>query len=212
MSKLLIGIPSFDYMHADFVKSLLALTTRLHSDGIAHDVWVCNGTLAHVARDRVACKAINEGYDRVLWLDADMLFSEQIYDDLSFSGHSFVTALAASRRPPFNLCIFKAVSEERGCECYTLDSMPSKTEAFRIQGCGFAGVLIQTEILRAVQMHYGTCFLPMSIFGEDLAFCHRARAMGYEIWAEPTVRMGHIGHNAIWPGDQETYLATLQRG
>ena len=49
--KLLIGIPSIDYMHAEFVKCLTALTIRLCQQDIPFDVFINNGTLVHVARD-----------------------------------------------------------------------------------------------------------------------------------------------------------------
>lgn len=208
--KLLVGIPSLDFVHVDFVECLANLIRRLKDDGVDFDVWICKGTLAHVARDKVACKAINEGYTHVLWLDADMIFSPDILDDLRFCGKDFVTGLACSRRPPFVLCVFNHVSDEKGCIAYKLADVPE--EAFEIQGCGFACVLISTEILKAVMTRYKTCFLPMKIYGEDLAFCVRARELGFRIWCEPTVRLGHIGHNAVWPGEHERYMETLKRG
>lgn len=204
--KLLVGVPSLDFVHVEFVKSLVALQARLQADGIRHDVWICSGTLAHVARDRVACKAINEGYTHVLWLDADMVFTPDILDDLSFCGKPFVTGLAANRRPPFVLCVFKELT----CPYQKFQLSEVGSEPFRIAGCGFACVLIKTDILKAVQMQYGTCFLPEMTLGEDLAFCQRAASLGYEIWCDPSVRVGHIGHNAIWPDDVERLTADLK--
>ena len=72
---------------------------------------------------------------------------------------------------------------------------------FRVEGCGMACTIISTEILKAVQNKYGNCFTPMEEFGEDLAFCWRARNTGAEIWCEPTARVGHIAHVPIWPGE-----------
>lgn len=208
--KLLVGIPSLDFVHVDFVECLTGLIGRLKDDGVNFDVWICKGTLAHVARDKVACKAINEGYTHVLWLDADMIFPPDLLDDLRFCGKDFVTGLACSRRPPFVLCVFNHVSDEKGCVAYRLPDVPD--EAFEIQGCGFACVLISVEILKAVMTEYKTCFLPMKIYGEDLAFCVRARELGYRIFCEPSVRLGHIGHNAVWPGEHERYMETLMKG
>lgn len=205
--KLLVGVPSLDFVHVDFVKCLTALVQRLKDDGVRFEVFLCNGTLAHVARDRVACKAINEGFTHVLWLDADMIFTPDILEDLSFSGHDFVTGLAASRRPPYMLCSFRTVNREKIVP-FELDDLPQET--VEIEGCGLACVLISTEILREVQFRYKSCFIPMDIFGEDLAFCVRAREMGHRIYLEPTVRVGHIGHNAVWPEDHKRYMQQLR--
>lgn len=207
--KLLIGVPSLDFVHVEFVKSLINLQSRLKDDQIPFDVFICNGTLAHVARDRVACKAINDGYTHVLWLDADMVFSPDILEDLQFSGKDFVTGIAVSRRPPYQYCIFKSLDFTKP---QNFEDGEIPTETFRVGGCGFACVLITTQILKDVFMQNKTCFLPMGDMGEDLAFCRRATECGYDIWAEPSVHLGHIGHNAVWPEDHKRYMEQLNRG
>lgn len=205
--KLLIGIPSYDYMHAEFVKCLSALLLKLTRDKVDFDVAINNGTLVYIARDKIACKAINEGYTHVLWLDADMIFQPSLLEDLMDSGKDFISGVAHSRRPPFVSCLFKRLDDLNHMERF--EEYPE--EPFEVAGCGFACVLISTEILKAVQMKHKTCFLPEMQWGEDLTFCRRARAMGYRIFADPCVRLGHIGHQAIWPEDHQRYLEQLER-
>ena len=36
--------------------------------------------------------------------------------------------------------------------------------------------------------------------GEDAAFCIRAKEYGYEIWIDPTVKLGHVGQTVITEG------------
>ena len=77
-------------------------------------------------------------------------------------------------------------------------------------GCGFGAVLMETRVMRDVMMaNTGKCFLPEALLGEDLAFCRRARNLGYEIWCEPTARVGHIGHVTIWPEDGQRLLGEI---
>ena len=205
--KLLIGIPSLDFMHVEFVKSLTALIIRLKNDGINFDVQIENGTLVYVARDRIACKAINEGYTHVLWFDSDMVFTDDILDTPMFSGKDFVSGICHSRRKGYHSCLFKDLnlsSLER------FESYPVGT--FEVAGCGFGCVFISTEILKAVQMKHKTCFLPMASYGEDLAFCKRVREMGYKIYAESSARLGHVGHITIYPEDHERWKAEAKGG
>lgn len=209
IKRLLVGVPSFDYMHTDFVQSLIGLLNRLRDEKIEHQLFICSGTLAHVARDKIAKMAVNQGFSHVLWLDADMVFQPTILEDLAFSGEKFVTGIAAARRPPHCMCIFRNLDINH-LDRYEPDEMPN--EPFRIAGCGFACVLIETEILEAVLHHFKTCFLPSADYGEDLAFCLRATQMGYKIWADPSVRLGHIGHITIWPEDHEKYMNNLVKG
>lgn len=206
--KLLIGIPSYDYMHAEFVKCLTALVNKLAQDKVNFDVFINNGTLVHVARDKIACKAINQLYTHVLWLDADMIFQPSLLDDLLDDDKDFISGVAHSRRPPYCSCLFSRLDDLNHMERF--EEYPD--DVFEVAGCGFACVLIKTEVLKAVQTNYKTCFLPEPAWGEDLSFCRRARAMGYKIHADPHVRLGHIGHDVIWPEDHEKYISQLQGG
>lgn len=195
--KLLIAIPSLDFMHTEFVKSLVALTNKLSRDGVDYDVRIESGTLVHIAREKLAQLATAGGYTDVLWLDSDMVFTEDLLEDLQFSGKDFVTGIAHARRKPFISCVFKSlIPVERYA---SPDEYPKET--FEIAGCGFACVLIKTDIIRDVRKSHGTAFLPTQMLGEDLAFCKRARDIGCKIYAEPAVRLGHIGHIAIYPED-----------
>ena len=207
--KLLIGIPSYDYMHAEFVKCLSALLIHLTQKGIPFDVSINNGTLVYIARDKIAHKAINKEYTHVLWLDADMIFQPSIFDELMDCEADFVTGIAHSRRPPYLSCVFTNIDDLNHMARWE-DEYPA--EPFDVAGCGFACVLIRTEVLKAVNAHYKTCFLPEPEWGEDLSFCRRARAMGYKITADPFVRLGHIGHDVIWPEDHHRYMERLQKG
>lgn len=196
--KLLVAIPTLDFVHVEFMKCLVAFESKLKDDHIEHEICIQSGTLVYVARDRLACKAINENFTHVLWLDSDMIFQPTILEDLLDTRKDFVTGIYHARRPSFTSCIFK--------QCYELDRIERFTDypkdTFEIGGCGFGCVLVTVDILKQVQMHFKTCFCPLQNFGEDIAFCNRVHELGMKMWCEPTVRCGHIGHNAVWPEDE----------
>lgn len=200
--KLLIAVPAMESVPVPFLNSLLGLQARLIRDGVDFEIKIESGTLVYMARDRLASRAINHGFSHVLWLDSDMVFHSGIFEDLQWSGKSFVSGIAHGRRSPFPSCVFKDITLE-GLKRWTLEEYPTTT--FEVAGCGFACVLIETEILQAVMQKWGTCFTPVTQYGEDLIFCLRAQNLGYKIYAEPTVRLGHVGHIEIWPDDCERY-------
>lgn len=204
MKKLLIGVPTLDYMNVEFVRSLTALLMRLKDDGVDFDLDIESGTLVYIARERIANKAINEEYSHVLWLDADMVFGPDLLDDLMFSGKAFVSGVYHARRKGYASCIFKGIDVGK---VERFKEYPKET--FEIAGCGFGCVLIETEIIRAVKRAYGTCFTPIKNYGEDLAFCKRCRDIGYSLWCEPSVVCGHIGHITIYPEDHEQWKKTI---
>ena len=194
--RLLIAIPSTDYMHADFVKSLCGLTTELNRKRVAYDIGLQTGTLVYIARNRLANKAVNENFTHVLWFDSDMVFNPTILDDLMFCGKEMVCGAFVSRRPPYGSCVYSSIKKDQIEKVKDFGTKP-----FQVDGCGFACVLTTTELIRAVQQKFGTAFQPTDYYGEDLAFCWRVGQIGREIWCEPTARCGHIAHVPIWPGE-----------
>lgn len=202
--RLLIGVPCMDYIHVEFMRSLTALLMKLKDEGIDFELHIESGTLVYLARDRIAHKAINEKFTHVLWLDSDMVFNADILEDLMFSGKSFVSGIYHARRKGYASCIFKRI-DLNGVERF--EEYPG--ELFRIAACGFGCVLVSTEILSQVCLHFGTCFMPLPSLGEDIAFCKRATDLGFKLWCEPTVVCGHIGHIAIYPDDYEQWKKTI---
>lgn len=201
----MIAIPCNDYIHYEFMNCLTRLVMRLKDDGIDFNVAIQGGTLVYVARDRLADRAITEGYSHILWLDSDMIFTPDIVDDLSFSGKSFVSAIYHARREPHVSCLFKELLP--GISYF--DEYP--TDTFEIAGCGLGCVYMDVDILRAVKDKYDTCFFPTQKLGEDLAFCKRVAECGFKLYAEP-IKLGHIGHIKIYPDDKERYYNEVQHG
>ena len=202
--KLLICIPTLDYVHSDFMKCLVKLIQKLRTDGTRFDVEIISGTLVYSARDKLAKKAVNEGYTHTLWLDSDMIFTEDVLEDLMFSGEQFVSGIYHTRRPPHGSCIFKDIRLD-SIEKFRGDDYPKNT--FEIAGCGFGCVLIDVQIIKDVLMTFGEAFLPIHGLGEDIAFCQRVHDLGYKMYCEPAVRLGHIGHIAIYPEDHMNWYA-----
>ena len=196
--KLMIAVPTTDYIHADFVKSLVDLEAELNRQKISHKVEILSGTLVYIARNRLAQKAVNEGFTHVLWLDSDMIFNNQVVDDLQFCGKEMVCGAFVSRRPPYGPCVYTSIKQ------YDIKKVEHfGTKPFKVDGCGFACVLTTSELLQAVMQKYGNCFTPTEYYGEDLAFCWRVKNIGREIWCEPTVRPGHIAHVPVYAEGQQ---------
>ena len=202
--KLLIAIPCYDTMRPEFVTSLTDLMERLHRDDVPFEVKIIQGTLVYMARDALARHAVNNEFTHVLWLDCDMVFGNSIVEDLMMCGKDMVCGNFVSRHNPYLRTIFSSLTPEVN----RITDIPDDT--FRIYACGFACVLMKTEILRTVMINNnGKCFLPTARLSEDLAFCQRANGQGFEIWCEPTARVGHVGPVTIWPEDGERFRGDI---
>lgn len=188
--KLLIAVPTLDYIHRKFVESLSGLLKSFSLTD--YDVAFEGCTLVYISRDNLARKAIEGCYERVLWLDADMVFEPDIYKQLRQTDKDFVTAIYRGRHGTHRPCIFEKLEPPERWEGFDYDG-PIR----EIKGCGFGCALTSTDILEKVWNRNGTCFRPTPLLGEDLAFCKRASDLGYSIWANLDAPVGHIGQFVI---------------
>lgn len=191
--KTLIAIPCGDQLEADFVQCLL----RLRPVGDV-DIRLLKGTLVYDARNQLMEYALKTGgYDYVLWLDSDMTFAPDLMEKLmaDIEGKQMVTGLCFGRRPPFNPCIYKRVTVQQegvGYMPYTDNYFDyPRDQLFEVEGCGFACVLMRTDLLEAMSV-YGIPFFPLAGLGEDLAFCWRAKKLDVRIWCDSRLKIGHI--------------------
>ena len=183
--RLMIAIPCGDNVRYEFAESLSKLLMRLGEEGVDYDVKWLAGSLIYAAREDLAITAMDEGFSHVLWLDSDMSFTGDLFDILRNVNKPFVTGIYRSRRSPYAICLFEDVPNAQ-----RVIKLPD--EPFAVEACGFGCVLMETECLKKVRSHFGTCFTPSISAGEDIAFCERWRALGNEIIAVPDAKANHI--------------------
>ena len=193
--KTLICIPCMDMMHTGFVTSLLSLKLK---DECRYAVN--SSSLIYDSRNSLAKMAVNDEYDRILWLDSDMQFEPYLLQRLSArmdEGLDFVSGVYYSRRPPSTPIIYTKVgylkAENGDMTPKAVPFLDYPDGLIEIEGAGFGAVLMSVKMVRDVAEKYGLPFSPILGFGEDLSFCLRARELGYKLYADTTIQLGHIG-------------------
>lgn len=184
--KTLVAIPCFDEMDAGFVQCLVDMKPV----GEVRTL-VLSGSLIYEARERLASFAIENGYDQVLWLDSDIMFPSTMLMDMMAQDKTIITGVIAARRHPFYPCVY--ISE--GNKLKPVLDFDGKL--VKVDSCGFGAVLMKTEVLKNMFDEFKTCFQPILGYGEDLSFCVRAKKLGYEIYADPNIDIGHIGKTVL---------------
>lgn len=191
----LIAVPAMDMLSTDFCRSCVGLQ-------LSGEVqWTFSqGSLVYDGRNLLAEAAISGNFDRVLWLDSDMVFDPYLFLRLSEHldlGKEMVSGLYVSRKAPIHPVIYKSLRRDplengflpvaEAFNDYPRDSL------FPVAGCGFGAVMMTTELLRRLQAAYGLPFTPLPGFGEDLSFCLRVRELGAEMWCDSSIKLGHAG-------------------
>lgn len=212
MSKIMIAIPCMDQVPAPFALSL-AMIRKPEEDEFACATRM--GSLIYNSRNDLARQAIAAGFDWVFWLDSDMVFGQDILikmmDVARKNNLDFLSGLYFRRTQPFTPVAFDhlEVNENGDCEWSDFEELPQSL--FEVGGCGFGCVLIKTDVLAAVHEKYVDMFMPIAHMGEDLSFCWRARQLGYKIFMDPNITLGHVGYSVINRNFYESYKRAAER-
>ena len=182
----LIAIPCFDMMDTAFVASLLCMR-RVGASKVAF----LSNSLVYDARDRLTREAIESNADRVLWLDSDMQFGvdlmQRLAEDMD-TGMDFVSGLYFKRQFPV-VPLLSKLQDDKLAPCLDYP----KDQVFEVDATGFGACMMSTKLLKDVVDTFGSPFYPVAGHGEDYSFCVRARELGYKLYCDSRIKVGHVG-------------------
>jgi len=124
----------------------------------------------------------------VLFVDADVLPRNNTLDKLLDHDKDIVTGVY----PVLNQSeITWSVSRDGQSLC-KLDELP--TNLFKVKHCGFGITLVRTIVFERLGWPYWKNeYMPGQIVkGEDVYFCEKAIAAGFDIWCDPKIKCNHI--------------------
>lgn len=189
--RILIAVPCMDTVPALFMRSLL--TMRLQGEV---EISLAIGSLIYDARNRLAQKAVSENFDRVLWLDSDMIFGPDLMEKLNAridEGAELVSGLYFTRRAPLEPVVYSDIRKENGVPKRDPYMDYPRDAIFEVAGCGFGGVMMTADLLRRVGDEFGLPFSPILGFGEDLSFCLRVGKLGIPMFCDSAIKLTHLG-------------------
>ncbi len=199
--KILIAIPSMDYVASGFAGSLATLAKV----GECKISFICS-SLIYDARNKLAAQAIESEADYILWLDSDMTFKPdtliRLLKDIEDNNLDIVSALYFRRSHPYSPVAFSKfdfVDNEAVFENYTGEL----SGLHKVEGVGFGCLLMDAQVVFDVFGKYGDCFSPIAKVGEDLSFLWKARQLGYETYLDCDIKCGHVGHVVVSQGFYE---------
>ena len=192
----LIAIPSMDEVPAAFAQAL-AMLEKVGNTAVAFQI----GSLVYTSRNKLAQTSIEMDADFVLWLDSDMVFEPNLLVHMmrTMEEHNIDILCGPyyKRVAPYKPVLYDTLRiEGNGCQYHGMDEVPSEG-LFKVDACGFGCVLMRAEVIISVLGKHAQTFNPINAVGEDLSFCWRARDCGYEIWCDPSIKLGHIGRTVI---------------
>ena len=152
-------------------------------------------------RNDIAKQAVKGKSDYVLMIDSDMTYPDTILDTLISRNKDIVGVVYYSPRWD------KKKEKVARVGPILYDYHPQKKlwrewpecdkkELFRVCGIGTGIMLIKTKVFNKVEQPWFSFFTHkyrknVEIMGEDIAFCLRCMAAGVDVWADPTMDIGH---------------------
>lgn len=192
----LIAIPSMDEVPAAFAQAL-AMLEKVGNTAVAFQI----GSLVYTSRNKLAQMSVEMDSDFVLWLDSDMVFEPDLLvrmmNTLEERKIDILCGAYYRRVAPYTPVIYDTLRiDGNGCQYHSIDEVPSEG-LFKVDACGFGCVLMRSEVIISVLGKHAQTFNPINGVGEDLSFCWRSRDCGYDIWCDPSIKLGHIGHTVV---------------
>ena len=197
--KILVAIPCMDMVHTAFMDALL----RLQPVGYT-EFAITSSSLIYNARNLLAQRAVDGGFDRILWLDSDMVFAPDLLIKLSADmdeGRDFVSALYFRRKNKIAPVIFKSTGYTQNgreltpfAECF---EDYQKDSVFKVAGCGFGAAIMSVKLVKQIYAEYGAPFTPQPGFGEDISFCIRCEQSGIPMYCDSRIKVGHVAQTIV---------------
>jgi predicted O-methyltransferase YrrM len=206
MKSVLFGTPVHDSVLPEYVMSLVGGIQYLN--GKLHGGLIIYRTPLISAGRNFIVKYCDSDY--LMFIDSDMIFPPDGVWRLIERDKDIIGGLYYGKNTP-NKPIIYNINENDRFE-FILD-IPK--EPFELDGIGTGFMLIKRKVLDAftpeVCAKLGKPFNLRqkpdgSEEGEDLAFCRRAKTLGFEVWCDPTITLGHVGHEIY---DHRHYNANL---
>lgn len=186
--KITIGTPSAtEYLHRRFVQSLLSLEYPPNTDVQFSQVF---GVQLPFARNHIVQDALKDNSDYLFFLDADMIFPPDVLMRLLNHNKDIINALAFRRICPHYPCIFKW-NEKEG----TYETMEYYGGLMTVDATGMACMLIKTDVFRKMKRPW--YYYDQHLFSSDLTFCKNAKKLGYKIWIDSSLKIGHLGSDKV---------------
>jgi len=192
-----------------------------------YPVWRVYGFAAiDVARSWIATQALQQGFEELMWIDADTGFEVAVVERLR----------------AHNLDLVAGVCSMKGKHALSCHVLPGTTQLILGQKGGLTEVLytgagflhtrrrLYEDIRQVCKLpvcneHLGDPLIPFfqplvteeegshRYLGEDFAFCHRARQAGRKIMVDLSIRLWHISQYAYgWEdaGSPQTRYQTYE--
>lgn len=193
-----IGVCTGGTMRSETVTSLVGAMDVIRANGIKANLAIQIGGYVAKNRNSLVETAINNGSTHIMFIDNDQTFRPSAIQRLIDHDKDIVCAPYNARPAPGQQVVSTIKLLDENGEL-PMDGGTKEFEIpaglFKVGGSGTGFMLIKTSVFGKLKKPYFVAWEDEEgvHHTEDIEFCIKARKAGYDIWANPTIPIGHIG-------------------
>ena len=222
--KLFVALPAYDFkVSLKLAVSLARLAQQLPHHGIELNIGsICGCSVVSRARNLLVKDFLESNSTDLMFIDADINFEpEDVLRLMAWASDpkkGIVGGVPRTRKTN-KVYIAQLDQDEEGLTM-------NKMGLVRAKRIATAFMLVRREVFerlvnenpqwnyydhssdRQLNAVFDFLVTEEGYMGEDYLFCDRARAIGYEVWIDPTIKLGHMGvqeyegdfgHDVLYP-------------
>jgi hypothetical protein len=227
--KIMLGLPTYDFkVTAKLAISLASFCVQAQRHGV--DIQICNIS---------GCSVVSRVRNLIAkdFLESDCTDLMFIDSDINFEAEDIFRLMAWNSDPKKGIVAGIPVARKKG-KVYisTLDTDEEDNIFMNYMGLvkakrvATAFMMIRREVFEKLKDAHSEwvyhdekkvgdeviAFFDFALkdgeyIGEDFLFCDRARELGYEVWIDPTIKLGHMGMEEFAGAFGEDYLYPLMK-
>lgn len=192
-------------MENEYVKSLVDTITYLSKVGISYKFLNEYSSQVNMAREATAMGSMyldafntelvrgEVTYDKIIWIDSDISWEVDDFMKLYESDKDVVSGIYLNDK---GTPMFSMLSEE-----IDMTAMILSGKEFPVAATGFGFIAIKSGIFEKIQRPWFDLVFNKLVsedgremlipFGEDYSWCNKARAAGFDIFIDPTIKLNH---------------------
>lgn len=149
----------------------------------------------------VTQQAVDDGADWLWIMGDDHIIPQDMLMRLLDRQVDIVAPLCVMRQPPYPATVFEQDSEGH----YRFRQLHGGRQGLvKVDAVGNAGILIRRPVLTTMgEPWWEGGKIDPSKLAEDVYFCQKARALGFEVYVDTDLGLGHITPVSLWPSWKE---------
>lgn len=170
-------------------------------------MWYGFGTLLDANRNVLTEAFLNSPYEWMVQWDDDVVFLELGTDNIArlittaeANDAKIVSGVYVQKKRPFYPHLYMDITGDprQQRRLYTPLTEYPDGKVVEVDGVGGGALLIHRDVIKAMAEPTGRQWFTFRYgMGEDLAFCHQARQLGFKILADTRIKLGHLTTEAL---------------